>query len=580
MSQTESGERAPAFGDAGETNPFTLPSDEEVFRMRDEERRRKAEERQLRKSQKIWDKGKTNRPNLTLTKRGFGLQAAAGSNIIDGSSVSRKTQATQAKVAEATAAIVKERRQDKESMAEFVAKKREMFLVQMSLDTKRDEIRKLEEKAKMKEEALKKSEQMLEEDAVRFDTFLKENDKKAHEAIRKAERETKLKQDKVHEIKKLNQQIQMAQSDMSKHKETLEDCLAYKAFLDALTPPEYFEAQLAAKRERQEARRNVRVKAKKKAYEEERKKLLAEFAEEEMRREESQAKQGRTKAKGDKKVRQPDLPPPPKKENEPLTSSEEDMPMYFEKPRQLLDIFQALEEQNLLLIQNSQETEHALEELKQTFHVAQESMNTKTQALQENIDELEGNIKAEEAKAAQLHKRIAASTGDTLDKQEELLQQLHSKATTYSHLLTHSLTCSLAHSFTHSVTALLQVRDVYERCGFDATSSPTTLFMLSDLEARLEDLLSAIEQMPEGYVVKAEKEKEKRRREKKRVEQQALQEQQQEERNRKAIERTLTAPKKQAGRKVMQRHLPTRRKVRVDKSETNTEDLDELRHLT
>jgi hypothetical protein len=67
----------------------------------------------------------------------------------------------------------------------------------MSLDTKREEIRKLEAKASMREEALKRSEQMLEEDAIRFDTFLKENDKKAHDAIKLAERETKLKQDKV-----------------------------------------------------------------------------------------------------------------------------------------------------------------------------------------------------------------------------------------------------------------------------------------------------------------------------------------------------------------------------------------------
>lgn len=49
----------------------------------------------------------------------------------------------------------------------------------------------------LQEEALAKSEQMLEEDAVRFDTFLKENDKKAHEAIKRAEKETKLKQDKA-----------------------------------------------------------------------------------------------------------------------------------------------------------------------------------------------------------------------------------------------------------------------------------------------------------------------------------------------------------------------------------------------
>lgn len=46
---------------------------------------------------------------------------------------------------------------------------------------------------------------------------------------------------------------------------------------------------------------------------------------------------------------------------------------------------------------------------------------------------------------------------------------------------------------------------MYERCGFDASSSPTTLYMLSDLEASLEELLNDIAQMPEEYVAKAEK---------------------------------------------------------------------------
>lgn len=63
------------------------------------------------------------------------------------------------KTKQAAAMISNDRQQEKESMAEFIAKKREMFLVQMSLDTKREEIRKLEEKARMKEEALRKSEQ-------------------------------------------------------------------------------------------------------------------------------------------------------------------------------------------------------------------------------------------------------------------------------------------------------------------------------------------------------------------------------------------------------------------------------------
>jgi len=41
--------------------------------------------------------------------------------------------------------------------------------------------------------------------------------------------------------------------------------------------------------------------------------------------------------------------------------------MYFKEPQQLLDIFSQLEERNLFLIQNVQETEEALEELKQNF---------------------------------------------------------------------------------------------------------------------------------------------------------------------------------------------------------------------
>lgn len=40
---------------------------------------------------------------------------------------------------------------------------------------------------------------------------------------------------------------------------------------------------------------------------------------------------------------------------------------------------QALEEQNLFFIQNSQETEHALDELKQNFGKVQMSMDMKTQ---------------------------------------------------------------------------------------------------------------------------------------------------------------------------------------------------------
>merc|ERR1719155_383695 len=126
------------------------------------------------------------------------------------------------------AAATRDRRKEKENMADFIAKKREM--------------------------ALRKSEQMLEEDALRFDQFLKDNDQKAVQAIKKAEAETKAKAEKVQEIKKLNAQITQIKSEMSKFEEQLEDCRKYKDFLDKLTPPEWFEEQARLKRESKRAR--------------------------------------------------------------------------------------------------------------------------------------------------------------------------------------------------------------------------------------------------------------------------------------------------------------------------------------
>ena len=73
---------------------------------------------------------------------------------------------------------------EKESLTDYIAKKREMFLVQYSLGVKRDEMRKLEEIAQAEEKKLELAEQYLEEDAAMFDEFLKENDKNSVEAIK------------------------------------------------------------------------------------------------------------------------------------------------------------------------------------------------------------------------------------------------------------------------------------------------------------------------------------------------------------------------------------------------------------
>ena len=210
-------------------NPFKIPSDEDIFLIRLREREQKAAKRKEWKNKKIWDKVNTYGNDSDRVKFESSLKSK------------RKNEQR----------ILGESRREKENMADFIEKKREMFLVQMSLDTKRDEIRKLEEKAQMKEQALLKSELMLEEDALRFDAFLKENDIKAHEAIKRHEKEVKEKQEKISQIKKLNQEIAKVKSEMDKYNETLAYCRKYKAFLDELTPKEWFVQQKQKKEHRQ-----------------------------------------------------------------------------------------------------------------------------------------------------------------------------------------------------------------------------------------------------------------------------------------------------------------------------------------
>lgn len=53
---------------------------------------------------------------------------------------------------------------------------------------------------------------------------------------------------------------------------------------------------------------------------------------------------------------------------------QEEPELYFTEPQQLLDLLSDLEEQNLSLIQNSQETEESLEEFRQTMEQTRKNM--------------------------------------------------------------------------------------------------------------------------------------------------------------------------------------------------------------
>jgi hypothetical protein len=513
-----------------EANPFHVPEDEEVFALRDEEAARKKQEKERAKTLHVWEKGVKPRASASLLTGDLGLDEASA--------------AQQSKL-NLVAAATRDRRKEKENMADFIAKKREMFLVQMSLDTKRAEIRKLEERAQQREEALRKSEQMLEEDALRFDQFLKDNDQKAVQAIKKAEAETKAKAEKVQEIKKLNMQITQIKSEMSKFEELLDDCRKYKSFLDKLTPVEWFEEQEMLRNQRRLARKQKKLEARQEELD-----AAAEVARAEAEAA-AEAERAKNKGRRSRKEREADEAAAAARpgivakvltlddiseDEEP--EEEREVPMYFTRPQQLLDIFTALEESNLFLIQNSQETEAALEELKTKFSDTKARMDADSHALEGQIVSLRSSIDEEEQKAQALLDRTGRHQG--VQAQERTLDELNKK-----------------------------VAEVYRSIFSEADHSLGTLQMLTNIEARLEELLSIIAAMPQAEVEAAEKQKEKERRQRVRELKQEQQARLQEERIQRSIRRSQEPVRKKTGKPEMFRSVLVVKKKKVKDDDVN-----------
>eukprot|EP00112_Aurelia_sp_Birch-Aquarium-sp1_P007994 Seg1873.5 transcript_id=Seg1873.5/GoldUCD/mRNA.D3Y31 product="Cilia- and flagella-associated protein 100" protein_id=Seg1873.5/GoldUCD/D3Y31 len=545
-----------------DVNPFRMPDDHDILMLRDKEKQKKKKERETQRDLKVHQKttytSRVNARTKSMIKPAADIEDDAS---IDGEK-DKEGVWTVKEDPQFVLTTTRDRNIEKENLAEFIAKKREMFLVQYSLGVKRDEMRKLEEIAQAEEKKLELAEQYLEEDAGMFDEFLKENDKLAVEAIKKAESETKSKLEKVAEIKKINAQMMAIRSEISKNEDTLKEYMLYKQFLDTLAPQEWKEEKRQKKLAKVKEKERV-VKEREKSHSSVRGRktslggvsLQEKSSRNTVRRKESKSKtssSGRSR-KGShhdsddaRSVMSMDT----------MTDddeSDEDVELFFTDPVQLLDIFTELEEQNLSLIQNSQETEEALDEMRQTIQHTQDKMNKETDALQLQISQLKEAAEEEQEKAAELKmKSKMFSYGEfQAEDQEKMLAELDKK-----------------------------VEEVYRNCIGDNEANISTLQMLTNIENRLEELFEIIEMLPQDKVELAEKAKEKERRLKQREEKLEAQRKHQEERLKKALERAQAEPKRKQGRKLNFRSAPPQAKKRTNKSnEKQDKEEEEMKYF-
>ncbi len=85
----------------------------------------------------------------------------------------------------------------KEAVKAMIAQKRDVSYVQLALSLKRAQIQRLEAYAARRAATLQQAEETFEQDALEFDDFLRRNDEEVQEAVRQANEQARIRQDKV-----------------------------------------------------------------------------------------------------------------------------------------------------------------------------------------------------------------------------------------------------------------------------------------------------------------------------------------------------------------------------------------------
>uniref|UniRef100_A0A2K6N2D9 Coiled-coil domain containing 38 n=1 Tax=Rhinopithecus bieti TaxID=61621 RepID=A0A2K6N2D9_RHIBE len=382
----------------------------------------------------------------------------------------------------------------KRTVHEFINDQRDRFLLEYALTTKRNTIK------TMRERQLKKAEKKLQDDALAFEEFLRENDQRSVDALKLAAQETINKLQMTAELKKASMEVQAVKSEIAKTEFLLKEYMKY--------------AKLSLHSSKKEA-------------------ILSEDA---SQGRDSQGKPSRSLTRTSEKM-ESNLTESFGSEDslEFLLDDEMDFDLepalYFKEPEELLQVLRELEEQNLTLFQYSQDVDENLEEVNKREKVIQDKTNSNIEFLLEQEEMLKANCMREEEKAAelQLRSRLFSFGEFNSDAQEILIDSLSKKIT-----------------------------EVYKVCIGDAEDDGLNpIQKLVKVESRLVELCDLIESIPKENVEAIERMKQKERRQKFRDEKMKEKQRHQEERLKAALEKAVAQPKKRfLGRRLVYHSKP------------------------
>ncbi|XP_012519504.1 PREDICTED: coiled-coil domain-containing protein 38 [Propithecus coquereli] len=432
----------------------------------------------------------------------------------------------------------------KRTVHEFINDQRDRFLLEYTLSTKRNTIKKFEKNMAVKERQLAKAERKLQDDAMAFEEFLRENDQRSVDALKIAAQETINKLQTTAELKKASTELQAMKSEIAKTEFLLNEYMRYGFFLLKLSP-KHWQMEQALKKAQATKTNTILPKllTKFSLHSNQKEDTLEEPRQTSVFSEDSSQKSSRGKPLRRKSILIPEKTKSTVSNQAESVSSEDslelfsddmdfdvDPVLYFKEPEELLQVLTELEEQNLTLVQYSQDVDENLDDVNKREKVIQDKINSNIEFLLEHKEMLKANCEREEEKAAELELRSRLfSFGEfNSDAQEKLIDSLSRK-----------------------------INQVYKVCIGDAeVSSLNTVQKLVKVESRLVELSDLIETIPKESVEAIERMKQKERRQKLRDEKMKEKQKHQEERLKAALERAVAEPKKKLGRRLIYRSKP------------------------
>jgi len=480
-------------------NPFVLPKDDDIYHLEEKgPQKKERKKKELRAHEKSTYISRMRACDTSLVK-----------NITKSVEDEMKRRNEEKKPTDWDLGVAKDRIVEKEGMQEYIDKKRELFFARFVTKAKEEEMKRLDSLARAERRDIELQQRQCKAKAIKFDAFLKSLDDESMKMMKQAEVQTNKKMQTQQDIKKLNAAIMAVTSEIQKHEDSLKEFQIYKKFLDSLAPREW----------KSEIRRLRDIRKGLIVPEEEKKEEKEEHSEKNEKNEKEKVEQNKNAVI---EVDEDDLG----------DDEEAEFPdLYFTEPNQLLDILGDLEEQNLSLIQNSQETEESLDQMKANIMVQKQKMDEETNVLKQQIDTLEIGIQKESERARELEQRAAVfdvnSEHHKKTEEEKMMEKVDKR-----------------------------VAQLYSFCVGDSESNMTTMQMLTSIEVCLEDLLCFMERTPLEKIEAAEQVKEQQRKDALKRELLESGKKQAEERRRREIERQNADVKPKKGKQLVFRSNP------------------------